>query len=181
MCYIELNLMSLDRDLYEEVEGTIAVLEEDRSPSALDVYVFIWNRYRMVAKDFILQNYRSLTLPLPLPHFTRVRFGGRLDEYCVECHERMTRWHIMCHHQLQWSSDYLTSHSYTNNEQLNKLMKTLNELYDEAHVRQQQAQQTSGPDDGEGKPLVPIPNEGEFRSYYVLYQLDNGGEVPTLI
>lgn len=79
--------------------------------------------------------------------------------------------------------DYLTSHSYTNNEQLNKLMKTLNELYDEAHLREIRLQQgkilenTGDDDDDEKSNLVPIPNEGELRSYYVLYQLDNGGEV----
>jgi hypothetical protein len=68
MCYIEMNLMSLDRDLYDGTEDTLTVLEEDRSPSALDVYVFLWNRYRMIAKDFILQNYRSLSLlSFPLP------------------------------------------------------------------------------------------------------------------
>lgn len=82
----------------------------------------------------------------------------------------------MCNHQLQWSDDYLTSHSYTNNEQLNKLMKTLNELYDEAHLRQERNADVDDPD----KPVVPIPNEGEIRSYYVLYQLDNGGEVTIL-
>jgi hypothetical protein len=82
----------------------------------------------------------------------------------------------MCHHQLQWSEDYLVSHSYTNSEQLNKLMKTLNELYDEAHLRQDRRDQQSDLEDDE-KPSVAIPNEGEIRSYYVLYQLDNGGEV----
>lgn len=52
--------MSLDRELYDESEETAEVPEEERSPSALDVYVFLWNRYRMIAKDFILQNYRSV-------------------------------------------------------------------------------------------------------------------------
>jgi hypothetical protein len=88
----------------------------------------------------------------------------------------------MCHHQLQWSEDYLISHSYTNSEQLNKLMKTLNELYDEAHLRQDQRSDQQANDlEEDEKPLVAIPNEGEIRSYYVLYQLDNGGEVRMLL
>ena len=137
--------------------------------------------------------------------FNFFRFGGRLDEYCIECHERMARWHIMCHHQLQWSGnnfsyfinysifickfemillttidhivDYLTTHSYTNNEQLNKLMKTLNELYDEAHLRERRSREGNINHDDEKSVIIPIPNEGELRSYYVLYQLDNEGEV----
>lgn len=57
-------------------------------------------------------------------------------------------------------------------------MKTLNELYDEAHLREVRLEQgTMTTDIGRESYLVPIPNEGELRSYYVLYQLDNGGEV----
>jgi hypothetical protein len=83
--YIEENVMSIDIIIAEASDNPP---EEDRSPSSLDVYLFLWNRYRMVAKDFILQNYR---------------FGGRLDKYCLECHERMTRFHIMMDHQMRWS------------------------------------------------------------------------------
>ena len=55
-------------------------------------------------------------------------------------------------------------------------MKTLNELYNEAHNRVQMREQ--GIDvDAMDKSIVDAPNEGEFRSYYVLYQLDNEGEV----
>ena len=53
-------------------------------------------------------------------------------------------------------------------------MKTLNELYDEAHLRQDRRDELLEED---ANPSVAIPNEGEIRSYYVLYQLDNGGEV----
>ncbi len=81
--------MSLDREMYNGEDEDVP--EEERSPNSLDVYVYIWTRFRMIAKDFILQNYR---------------FGGRLDEYCIECHERMVRWHIMSDHQLQWSGEF---------------------------------------------------------------------------
>lgn len=47
--------MSLDRDVYADNEN---ITEEEKSPNSLDVYVYIWNRFRMIAKDFILQNYR---------------------------------------------------------------------------------------------------------------------------
>ena len=84
--YIEENIMSVDIVVAESSDDPVP--EEERSPSALDVYLFLWNRYRMVAKDFILQNYR---------------FGGRLNAYCLECHERMVRFHVMMDHQMQWS------------------------------------------------------------------------------
>lgn len=71
-------------------------------------------------------------------------------------------------------------HAQQNQEQLNNFMKTLNELYDEAHNRTQMMEQ--GIDvDAIGKSPVMTPNEGEFRSYYVLYQLDNEGEVEKYI
>jgi hypothetical protein len=74
------------------------------------------------------------------------------------------------------TDDFIAVHAQQNQEQLNNFMKTLNELYDEAHNRSQMQQQ--GVDvEAIGKSPVPTPNEGEFRSYYVLYQLDNEGEV----
>eukprot|EP00602_Paraphysomonas_sp_CaronLab_P013855 CAMPEP_0185042380 /NCGR_PEP_ID=MMETSP1103-20130426/42318_1 /TAXON_ID=36769 /ORGANISM="Paraphysomonas bandaiensis, Strain Caron Lab Isolate" /LENGTH=2072 /DNA_ID=CAMNT_0027582443 /DNA_START=109 /DNA_END=6324 /DNA_ORIENTATION=+ len=153
--YMDENVMSLDLEVKEDEDPA-------RGPIALDVYHFVWNRYRMIAKDFILQNYR---------------FGGRLDAFCVECHERMTRWHIMMDHQMLWSEYYVKQDAYQHQEQLNKLLKTLNELYDEASNRRQM--KFENPDTAVD--TVDVPNEGEFRSYYILYQLDNEGEVEKYI
>ena len=89
--YLEDNVMSIDLPTTQggvsSPSGPSPSGVQPR-PSSLDVYLFLWNRYRMVAKDFILQNYR---------------LGGRLDKYCVESHERMVRYHIMMDHQMQWS------------------------------------------------------------------------------
>ena len=75
-----------------------------------------------------------------------------------------------------YAVDFKTIHAQQNQEQLNNFMKTLNELYEEAHnchlMRDQGDDLTAM-----GKEVVDVPNEGEFRSYYVLYQLDNEGEV----
>lgn len=68
--------------------------------------------------------------------------------------------------------DYNTVHAQQNLEQLNKILKTLNELYAEAYSRRSGSKGSSNT--GE---IVDIPNEAEFRSYYILYQLDNEGEV----
>ena len=67
--------------------------------------------------------------------------------------------------------------AYQHQEQLNKLLKTLNELYDEASNRRQM--KFENPDTAVD--TVDVPNEGEFRSYYILYQLDNEGEVNIVI
>jgi hypothetical protein len=54
------------------------------SPSSIEVYLFIFDRYRMISKDFILQN-NSL----------------KKDAIWVESHERMARWYILMDHHMQ--------------------------------------------------------------------------------
>jgi nuclear mRNA export protein SAC3 len=54
------------------------------TPSKLMVYLFIWDRFRMVAKDFTLQQY-SLSI----------------SDIWVECHERMARWFIFMDHDMK--------------------------------------------------------------------------------
>lgn len=51
---------------------------------ALFVYLFIWDRYRMIAKDFTLQ---QSALPL--------------TAIWVECHERMARWFVLMEHRMK--------------------------------------------------------------------------------
>jgi hypothetical protein len=55
-------------------------------PSNLFVYLFVWDRYRMIAKDFTLQ-------------ISSVRNG--LTDAWVECHERMARWLILMDHRMK--------------------------------------------------------------------------------
>ena len=91
------------------------------TPPSLDIYQFIWDRTRMVRKDFTLQNY--------------VGTGGNCDARAVRCHERIARWHIMCEHQLSHISDYVTMQSQQNIQELGQTMKTLNNFYDDAMNR----------------------------------------------
>jgi hypothetical protein len=138
------------------------VMEKDRQSTAdvrfgqtateIEVYLFIWDRLRMIAKDFILQNYR---------------FGGRNDMYCIECFENMVRWHVMMDHQMGGNDEYIALHSEQNSEQLNRYLKSLNEMYDDAHTRT----------DSSGSLSLVCANEGEFRAYYIFQQLDNDGQV----
>jgi hypothetical protein len=63
---------------------TIATKLDD-SENALTVYLFIWDRYRMIAKDFILQ-----------------KSSLELSELCIECHERMARWFVLMDHKMRF-------------------------------------------------------------------------------
>jgi hypothetical protein len=88
------------------------------TPPPLDVYQFIWDRTRMVRKDFILQNY--------------VGTGGSCDARAVRCHERIARWHAMCEHQLSHISQFVVAQSQQNIQELGQTMKTLNQYYDDS-------------------------------------------------
>lgn len=87
-------------------------------PPPLDVYQFIWDRTRMIRKDFILQNY--------------IGDGGKCDARAVRCHERIARWHAMCEHQLSHIQEFVTHQSQQNIAELGQTMKTLNLYYDDA-------------------------------------------------
>lgn len=102
---------------------------ESDSPPPLDVYQFIWDRTRMIRKDFILQNY--------------VGTGGECDARAVRCHERIARWHAMCEHQLCHIPDFVNAQSQQNIQELGQAMKTLNQYYD----------------DSLGRSVVEIPDE----------------------
>ena len=73
---------------------------EKISPPPLDVYQFVWDRTRMIRKDFILQNYTGT--------------GGECNAIAVRCHERIARWHCMCEHQLRHLPDFITQQSQQN-------------------------------------------------------------------
>jgi len=86
-------------------------------PPSLDVYQFIWDRTRMIRKDFILQNF--------------VGTGGRCSATAVRVHERIARWHCMSEHQLSHLADFIPQ-SQQNIQELGQTMKTLNLYYDDA-------------------------------------------------
>ena len=88
------------------------------TPPPLDVYQFIWDRTRMIRKDYTLQNY--------------VGTGGNCDARAVRCHERICRWHAMCEHQLSHLPDFVNMQSQQNIQELGQTMKTLNQFYDDS-------------------------------------------------
>ena len=77
----------------------------------LQIYLFVWDRYRMIAKDFILQSPQESD-PASLSIW-------------IECYERMIRWHIIMSYRLHNCQEYIKNHHHQNLESLNNLMKTL--------------------------------------------------------
>jgi hypothetical protein len=172
----------------------------------LDVYQFIWDRTRMVRKDFVLQNF--------------VGTGGNCDARAVRCHERICRWHAMCEHQLSHIPEFMNAQSQQNIQELGQTMKTLNQLYDDSlgracvevpdehghETRSDWLQLRAGcaadtvqgarPVDYDGVPLVNdgssgrlLPpttaaghgtNEPEMRGLYILLTIDNDGGMEVL-
>jgi hypothetical protein len=117
---------------------------KDGTPPPLDVYQFIWDRTRMVRKDFILQNY--------------VGTGGKCDAPAVRCHERIARWHTMCEHQLSHISDFVRMQSQQNIQELGQTMKTLNQYYD----------------DSLGRSIVEVPDDNGKETRTDLSGYDHG-------
>jgi hypothetical protein len=110
--YLEEWVMERDR------QGPDRRFPQNQTPNSLDVYQFIWDRTRMIRKDFILQNY--------------VGTGGECDARAVRCHERIARWHAMCEHQLSHINDFVVMQSQQNIQELGQAMKTLNQYYDDS-------------------------------------------------
>ena len=107
--YIEDNIMEKNKQGVDPRFGGV--------PTSIAVYLFIWDRYRMIAKDFILQ---ELALPV--------------DTVYVECHERMARWFILMDHTMQRDDKFNDGHLQQNRESTNKLFKTLLECYKDAKL-----------------------------------------------
>ena len=88
-----------------------------RPPSGREIWEFLWNRLRAVARDFTSQNYRG---------------SGRNDALVLETHERMVRCLALFSYELVGDPSFLWA---LNEERLNAFLKTLMELYDDARRR----------------------------------------------
>ena len=85
----------------------------DNTPPPLEVYNFVWNRTRMIRKDFSLQNF----------------VGGNHHAVCTEVHERVVRYHACMASQMVAEENFV---SQQNTEQLGQTLKSLKEFYDAA-------------------------------------------------
>jgi len=187
--YIEEYVMERDRQGFDDrCNGT---------PDPLDVYQFVWDRTRMIRKDFILQNYTGGK-------------GGQNDASCVRVHERIARWHTLIEHQLAHVEDYIIKQSSQNITELGQTLKSLNQFYEDPENRhlidddsptvkyrhgcEMDMPAGTTPTNYSGKILSkPLPqdvatrrignigselhgtNEPEMRSLYMLLNLDNEG------
>ncbi|CAI5711307.1 unnamed protein product [Peronospora effusa] len=108
--YIEQAIMDLDQF------GLDPRFHVPRVPEPIEIYNFCWDRFRMIRKDFILQNYRGA--------------GGRVHPIALDIHERIARYHVLSEHELIETPSFVAQQ---NMEQLGQTLKSLNELYDESH------------------------------------------------
>ena len=114
--------------------------------SDIEVYLFIWDRYRMIAKDFILQmgsdeitgpggetvdnggdpysNYFLMVPPMLAAFASGATIVERqlIDLCCIYSHECMTRWFIMMDHHMCRYDEFVTQHKHQNGEQLFRLI-----------------------------------------------------------
>ena len=157
--FMEQNVMDVDRHISLSDDDDSD--DEDRvksGPNKYHVHNFVWDRMRSIYSDFIVQNYR---------------LGGRVDAFCVECHERMARWHLMMEHHIKWDAESKRDgFDRQNSERYISILKSLDEFYNMVHLLE--TKDHVEPPNGTNRPF-PIPNEGELRSYFILYQIDNQG------
>ena len=189
----------MERDR-QGVDPRYVLMGKGNVPPPLDVYQFIWDRTRMVRKDFILQNF--------------VGTGGRCSATAVRVHERIARWHAMCEHQLSHLVDFIPQ-SQQNIQELGQTMKTLNLYYDdvlgrstkeedhyEYHQHGCQSSVVMGPcpTDYNGSPMDNSPqfaqvhqrligfkdvttsatSEPEMRALYILLTANNDGGMEVI-
>ncbi|KAL7436005.1 hypothetical protein ACHAXM_004960 [Skeletonema potamos] len=133
--YLEEWVMERDRQGPDKRWAQAATTTSD-TPPPLDVYQFIWDRTRMIRKDFILQNY--------------IGTGGKCDARAVRCHERIARWHAMCEHQLSHIPEFVKHQSQQNIAELGQTMKTLNLFYDDSLGRCLVETESSSGSDSQG-------------------------------
>ncbi|RLN91112.1 hypothetical protein BBJ28_00011667 [Nothophytophthora sp. Chile5] len=108
--YIEQEIM--DREHF----GVDLRFQTPRVPEPIELYNFCWDRFRMIRKDFVLQNYRGA--------------GGRVHPIALDVHERIARYLVLSEHELIEVPSFVAQQ---NMEQLGQTLKSLNELYDESH------------------------------------------------
>ncbi|KAK1944616.1 Germinal-center associated nuclear protein [Phytophthora citrophthora] len=108
--YIEQAIMDLDQC------GPDPRFQTPRVPEPIELYNFCWDRFRMIRKDFVLQNYRGA--------------GGRVHPIALDIHERIARYHVLSEHELIETPSFVAQQ---NMEQLGQTLKSLNELYDESN------------------------------------------------
>ena len=88
----------------------------------------MWNRTRMLRKDFLLQN---------IPKMTKHTNSNIIDldtiNIAIRVHERITRWHVLCEHQMAHLEEW-KDQSSQNLVEMGQCLKSLNMLYDQRRV-----------------------------------------------
>lgn len=120
----------------------------------LATYMFLWNRFRAIRKDFILQNYTK---------------GGLVDATVVNVFERMARYFIAMERRMALHPEWRTgpAHGKHNAESLSETLTALLAFYDMAHARSLNNLSS---------------HEAELTAYWILFfDHEHGAEASRLI
>ncbi|KAJ8605750.1 hypothetical protein CTAYLR_008474 [Chrysophaeum taylorii] len=125
---------------------------EGSGDEGLSTYLFLWDRFRAIRKDFILQNYTK---------------GGLVDETVVDVFERMARYFIAMERRMAAHPEWRAgpAHGKHNAESLSEILTALLAFYDMAHARG----------------VVVSEHEAEVTAYWILFFGDNDHDAGQLL
>lgn len=112
-----------------------------------DWYDFLWNRSRAIRKELSVQQICDIT--------------------AVHINEQCARFHIFCAHELS-GQDRMVFDPKINNENLEKTMKTVMDLYQDLYFTTQ---------NGQSKLPLDNSNVAELFSYYILLNINRTADV----
>ncbi|KAK7248054.1 nucleoporin [Aureococcus anophagefferens] len=147
--------------LFAAFEHLAAHVIDDAAPGdseddQMTRYIFLWNRFRAIRKDFILQNYTT---------------GGNVDARVVRVFEGMARYFIGIEQQLSGHPEWREgiAHGKHNAESLSETLSALLAFYEMGK---------HAADAGD-----VLRNEPEFTQYWLIYFLDQeqGAEAGRLL
>ncbi|KAJ1451197.1 SAC3/GANP/Nin1/mts3/eIF-3 p25 family-domain-containing protein [Pelagophyceae sp. CCMP2097] len=125
---------------------------ETPAKSTLEAYLFLWDRFRCIRKDFIMQNYTT---------------GGIADAEVARVFEGMARYFIATEQALRLQPEWFEgpAHGKHNAESLSETLSALLAFYAMSFER-------SGGDEGA---LTGLDTEAEMTAYWLIFFLDNEG------
>ena len=147
--------------LFAAFEHLAAHVIDDAAPGdseddQMTRYIFLWNRFRAIRKDFILQNFTT---------------GGNVDARVVRVFEGMARYFIGIEQQLSGHPEWREgiAHGKHNAESLSETLSALLAFYE-------MGKHAADADD-------VLRNEPEFTQYWLIYFLDQeqGAEAGRLL
>ena len=119
------------------------------NPAQSEIWLYVWDRTRMIRKDFLLQDYR---------------FESRNSPVCVMIHERIARWHIMSHHEMQGDPEFKMYNKYSFGH-TGETLKALWEFYLDDAIKRLKSGATTA--------VSSLHNRSQSMGYFILYYMQH--------